>query len=179
MDQSNVIPEVAATVTTQDYTPAPKIDGVEWVDLKEFADCGGSFMELLRITDGKSEVKADFIPRQISYSVVQPGSIKAFHLHYRQNEFWFIPPSQRVLMGLYDVRNDSPSKGVSMRFMMGAHKPRLLYIPAGVAHGAANLGMTETTTIYVTDQQFTMDNLDEQRLPWDTLGEDFWKIKPE
>jgi len=179
MDQNNVIPEAAPKVTVQDYTPSPKIEGVEFVDLKEFADCGGSFMELMHITDGQCEAKAGFIPRQINYSVVQPGSVKAFHLHYRQNEFWFIPPAQRMLMGLYDVRNDSPSKGVSMRFVLGAHKPRLLYIPAGVAHGTANLGLTENSIIYITDQQFNLEALDEQRLPWDTLGADFWKIKQE
>lgn len=177
MDHANVIPEAADKVFTQDYSPTPKIDGVEFIELKEFADCGGSFMELLRITDGKSEVKEGFEPRQINYSVVQPGAVKAFHLHFRQNEFWFIPPAMRMLMGLYDVRNDSPTKGNQMRFVLGAHKPRLLYIPAGVAHGTANIGTAETTIIYVTDQQFNLENLDEQRLPWNTLGDDFWKIK--
>lgn len=179
MDQNNVIPEAAAKITTQDYTPSPKIDGVEFINLKEFADCGGSFMELLRITNAESEAKTGFTPRQINYSVVQPGSVKAFHLHYQQNEFWFVPPSQRMLMGLYDVRNDSPTKGAVMRFVLGAHQPRLLYIPAGVAHGTANLGITEATIIYITDQQFDLNNLDEQRLPWDALGTDFWVSRKE
>lgn len=177
MDHTNIIPEAADKVSIQDYTPSPKIDGVEFFDLNEFADCGGGFMELLRITNGESEIMPGFTPRQINYSNMQPGSVKAFHLHYKQNEFWFIPPSMRMLMGLYDVRNDSPTKGNQMRFVLGAHKARLLYIPAGVAHGTANIGPAETTVIYITDQQFNLEALDEQRLPWNTLGDDFWKIK--
>ena len=179
MELTNVIKEDAAKVTMQDYSPSPKIDGVSFVELKEFADCGGSFMELARLTDGKLEGVDNFAPRQINYSVVEGGTVKAFHLHLSQNEFWFIPPAQRMLMGLYDVRADSPTKGNVMRFVLGAHKPRLLYIPAGVAHGTANLGQSTNTIIYITDQQFNLENLDEQRLPWDTLGADFWTIKKE
>ena len=40
----------------QSYGPSPRIDGVEIVELKRFADDGGSMTELARLTDRKSVV---------------------------------------------------------------------------------------------------------------------------
>ncbi len=177
MDKNKVSKEFKDLVYTQDYSPANKIDGVEFIDLKEFSDCGGSFEELVRITKGKVEGLKQFDLRQVNYSVVEPSAIKAFHLHYKQKELWFVPPKEKMLMGLIDARKGSKTEGSVMRFIMGAHKPRLLFIPEGVAHGVGNLYPTRSTVIYFSNQQFNLKKPDEQRLPWDTLGKDFWQIK--
>jgi dTDP-4-dehydrorhamnose 3,5-epimerase len=169
--------EFEKVVFTQDYTPKPKIEGVKLVDLKLMVDDGGSFAELVRLDEtGNLELFPEFKVRQSSYSEVLPGAVKAFHLHKNQDDVWFIPPTCRLLVGLIDARKDSPSYNVSMRFVMGAGKAQLLFIPRGVGHGAANIGNESSTIFYFVNQKFDLANPDENRIPWDHLGEDFWKI---
>lgn len=177
MDIKDISSKFASDVTTQDYTPTARIDGVEFIDIKEFADCGGSFSELVRVKTGKITGLTGFDLKQVNYSVIEPGAVKAFHLHYTQSELWFIPPKEKLLIGMIDTRKGSKTKDVSMRFVMGMHKPRLLYIPKGVAHGIGNPYQERSTMIYFANQNFNLDKPDEQRLPWDTLGADFWQIQ--
>ena len=148
------------------------------VDLKRFSDDGGAMTELGRLTDSIHGGLAWFTVRQINYSEVEPGAIKAFHLHARQTDVWFVPPTDRLLLVLHDVRKGSRTEGVSMRFMLGAGNSRLVRIPPGVAHGTRNLAVTSGRIIYFTDVHFSPDpaECDEGRLPWDHLGADVWDM---
>ena len=134
--------------------------------------------ELLRLDGGQSPALAGFTIRQINYSEVEPGAIKAFHLHARQTDVWYVPPSDRCLMILVDVRTGSPTEGVSQRLTLGAGASRLVRIPPGVAHGVRNLGGAPARLIYFVDHHFSPDpaTCDEARLPWDYLGSDVWEI---
>ena len=180
LKSSDVHPDVASQVTVQDYSAQRRIAGVEIVELRRFVDEGGSFLELGRLARGVLEDSPakDFEVRQLSYSVMDPGAVKAFHLHYEQSEFWFVPPESKLLVGLYDVRATSETAKTAMRFTAGDGQARLVYIPAGVAHGAANLGRERAQIIYFTDRTFSPDpdQCDERRLPWDILGADFWSM---
>jgi dTDP-4-dehydrorhamnose 3,5-epimerase len=170
--------EAKQVFQVQSYAPRPAIDGVQVVDLKRFADDGGAMTELARLADGSPAGLPGFTIRQINFSEIEPGAIKAFHLHARQTDVWFVPPSDRVLMVLLDVREGSRTEGVSMRFMLGAGASRLVRIPPGVAHGARNLAGTTGRIIYFTDVHFSPDpaDCDEGRLPWDHLGADLWDV---
>lgn len=179
MNSDNIISDVKDKVTTQDYTPQKTIEGVEFIELKEFVDDGGSITELARLATGVLQAKGGFEVKQINFSLVLPGSVKAFHLHYKQSECWFVPPQQRLLLGMYDVRQDSPTVGTKMRLALGGHKARLIYIPVGIAHGVANLENTPANLIYLADQNFSLEEPDEQRLPYDILGADFWQRRKE
>ena len=164
-------------VTTQEYSKRTPIEGVQIIDLRLMQDDGGAFAELVRLDDnGRLVAIPEFQVRQSSWSLVLPGAIKAFHLHYNQEDVWFVPPTDRLLIGLIDTRDGSPTCGESMRFVMGAGKAQLLYIPRGVAHGCGNLGNVPTAVIYFVNQHFDITAPDEHRLPWDTLGESFWEI---
>lgn len=164
-------------LSLQDYSPKPKIEGVQIIELKRFVDDGGSFAELVRFDEsGELEAVPGFRPRQASYSEVMPGAIKAFHFHLNQEDVWFIPPTDRLLIGLIDARKDSPSYGVSQRFVMGDGRSQLLYIPRGVAHGGGNIWNKPATIFYFVNQQFNLDAPDEHRLPWDINGKEFWEL---
>lgn len=166
-------------VTTQAYGSKASIDGVKLIDLRVGSDDGGSFSELVRIDEqGCVEGIDGFRVRQSSYTLIVPGAIKAFHLHYRQDDLWFVTPQDRLLVGLLDVRRDSPTYGSSVRLAMGGGKPQLLFIPRGVAHGVSNPGQTCGSVIYFVNQQFNLNDPDERRLPYDVLGADFWTIQP-
>lgn len=165
-------------VTTQSYTGKPQIGGVTVLDLRLMSDEGGDFAEIARLQGGRLEAFPQYEPAQISYSSMEPGTIKAFHLHYRQDDLWFIPPHSRLLIGLLDTREDSPTVHTAMRLTMGAGKARLLFIPRGVAHGVANLSSGPASLIYLTNQAFDINDPDERRLPFDLLGAEFWTIQP-
>ena len=172
-------PDYAPVLTTQSYEKLPTIEGVKLIDLRLMSDDGGSFAELVRLDEtGNLEAIPEFKVRQSSYSEVLPGAIKAFHLHFNQEDVWFVPPTDRLLIGLVDARKDSPSYGVSMRFVMGGGRARLLYIPRGVAHGGANIWNDSAKILYFVNQRFSLEDPDERRVPHTVVGEDFWKITP-
>ena len=162
----------------QSYGARPSIEGVQVFDLVRHVDDGGSMTELARLDDAHPQVCRDFTVRQINFSEVEPGAIKAFHLHARQTDVWYVPPSDRILAVLVDVREGSPTEGVAQRLMLGAGASRLLRIPPGVAHGMRNLGTATARLVYLVDVQFSADpaTSDEGRLPWDYLGPDVWEI---
>src|SRR2546430_6471658 len=118
----------------QSYGPAPSIDGVELVELKRFADDGGTLTELARLSDGRTAAVAGFTLRQINYSELAAGAIKAFHLHTRQTDVWYVPPGDRLLVVLVDVRQGPKTEGVRVRLGLCHGASRRLRIPPGAAH---------------------------------------------
>jgi dTDP-4-dehydrorhamnose 3,5-epimerase len=162
----------------QDYAAAPEIEGVQVVDLKRFVDDGGSFTELGRLTQGALAALPGFECRQVNYSEMDPGVIKAFHLHRRQTDVWFVPPGDKMLVVLLDVRAGSKSRGAQRRLVLGDGHSRLLRIPPGVAHGVKNLGAARGRIVYLVDVQFSADpdQTEEGRLPWDFAGADIWDV---
>ncbi len=170
--------EAKRAFSTQEYSPPPEIDGVQVVDLKRFHDDGGSLTELGRLEAGVHASLAGFEVKQINYSELDPGVIKAFHLHRRQTDVWFVPPSDKMLLVLLDVRAESRSRNLHHRLILGDGTSRLVRIPPGVAHGVRNLGQTRGRVIYFVDSHFSPDpdQTDEGRLPWDFAGADIWDV---
>jgi len=163
----------------QGYSPKRRIEGVEIIELKRFNDDGGSMTELGRIDGGLHKQLPGFTVRQVNYSVLEPLAIKAFHMHRRQTDVWFVPPSDKILLVLADVRKGSPTEGMTMRFVLGDGNSRLVRIPPGVAHGCRNLRTASPSTIiYFVDVQFSVDeHCDEGRLPWDHFGAQIWEVE--
>jgi dTDP-4-dehydrorhamnose 3,5-epimerase len=163
--------------SVQSYAPAPDIDGVQVLELKRHVDDGGSMTELARLVGGEPQALPGFTVRQVNYSEVEPGVVKAYHLHPRQTDVWYVPPSDRMLVVLIDVRSGSRTEGNRRRLVLGAGSSRLLRIPPGVAHGVRNLGVATGRIIYFTDLHFTPDpaTCDEGRLPWDWAGTEIWE----
>lgn len=170
--------EAKASFFVQDYGATPRIDGIEIVELRRFNDDGGAITELGRLSAGAHAQLDGFEARQINYSEMEPGAVKAFHMHFRQTDVWYVPPSDKLLLVLHDCREGSPTEGQTMRFVLGDGKDRLVRIPPGVAHGARNIGQATGRIIYMVDVQFSVDpaECDEGRLPWDYLGAEIWEI---
>jgi dTDP-4-dehydrorhamnose 3,5-epimerase len=174
----DLTPEAKHAFHLQAYGPAPSIAGVQVVELKRHGDDGGAMTELARLVDGHPEALAGFTVRQINYSELEPEAVKAFHLHLRQTDVWYVPPSDRVLVVLVDVREASATKGTTLRLVLGSGASRLLRIPPGVAHGAKNLAAAPGRIIYFTDVHFSPEpaSCDEGRLPWDYAGTAIWDL---
>ena len=171
-------PEAKRAFHVQAYGGASAIEGVRVIELARHADDGGAMTELARLTDGRAAGLGDFTVRQVNYSEMAPGVIKAFHLHTRQTDVWFVPASDRMLVLLLDVRKGSRTEGARQRLMLGNGASRLLVIPPGVAHGVRNLGEHPGRIIYFTDLHFSPEpaTCDEGRLPWDFAGKDVWEM---
>jgi len=170
--------DFSGELSVQDYSKKVTIEGVQLINLNMFVDDGGALAEVVRLDEqGNLQILPEFKVRQSTYSQMLPGTIKAFHLHYNQEDLWFVVPTDRLLIGLFDARKDSPTYNQTMRFVLGAGRAQALYIPRGVAHGLANIGTQPANMIYFVNQCFDASNPDEHRLPWDKLGEDFWTVR--
>lgn len=170
--------EAKKAFSVQDYAARKPIEGVQIVELRRFNDDGGAITELGRLTAGMHAQLPGFECRQVNYSEVEPDAIKAYHMHHRQTDVWYVPPCDKLLLVLHDCREGSPTVGATMRFVLGDGKDRLVRIPPGVAHGTRNLGTARGRIIYLVDVQFSPDanECDEGRLPWDFLGADIWEV---
>lgn len=163
--------------STQSYRPGTKIDDVEFIALQRFNDDGGAITELGRLTQGAHDQLQGFQVEQINYSEIEPGVIKAYHMHRRQTDVWYVPPCDRLLLVLHDCREGSATEGHTVRTVLGDGKSALVRIPPGVAHGCRNIGPQTGRIIYMVDVRFAPEppDCDEGRLPWDYLGADVWE----
>ncbi|HVZ11838.1 MAG TPA: dTDP-4-dehydrorhamnose 3,5-epimerase family protein [Patescibacteria group bacterium] len=161
----------------QDYSARPTIDGVKIIPIKNFVGEDGDFSEIIRLDNGKIEGIEDMNVAQVNRSRLLPGAIKGWHLHFEQEDIFYLPPSDSLLVGLWDLRRESSTNGVSMKITLGAGQSSLLYIPRGVAHGMVNLSGEPIDLFYFVSGQFNAEHPDERRVPWDSLGEDFWTPK--
>ena len=164
----------AGQIYVQDYSAKPKISGVKIIPIKNFVGEDGDFSEIIRMSGGKIEGLEDMEVRQVNRSRLLAGGIKAWHLHFQQEDIFYLPPSDSLLVGLWDLRKNSETNGVSMKIALGGGQSSLLYIPRGVAHGMVNVSGEPIDLFYFVSGQFDASNPDERRLPWDSLGADFW-----
>lgn len=107
------------------------IDGVMIKKLTRHPDERGYFEEIIRKTD-------DFFIEgfgQLSHSYMIEGVVKAWHIHTTQIDWWFCVTG-KIKAALYDIRENSPTKGEINEFILGDDPDNVvLKIPAGVAHG--------------------------------------------
>jgi dTDP-4-dehydrorhamnose 3,5-epimerase len=174
-------PEYIAQAEWQEYGRKALIQGVYLVRTEFYPVEDGLFAELVRL-DEEGRVAIEGLPplavRQINYSELEPGAVKAWHFHQKQDEIWYVPPLDGpVIVGLLDLREGSVDKSKSSRLNLGGGKAYLLYIPKGVAHGIANLGQERARLIYFVDNQFDPQHPDEGRLPPGFgVKEGFWEM---
>lgn len=171
----DMLPDYQDKISVQSYKPGEKIDGVKIEERTIFSAHDGTFEELLRVSDDEMLVGFDgFKLKQVNRSILLPNSIKAWHVHLNQEDVWYVPPQDYVVLGLWDMRKNSKTAGKSEKIVMGGGRSRLVYIPRGVAHGGANFSHAPATIFYFVNQHFDMESPDEKRISWDALGEGFW-----
>src|SRR2546428_14182988 len=103
------------------------IEGVVLKELVTHADERGFFREVIRESD---EFFDNF--GQWSHSLMYPRTAKAWHIHQRQTDWWYVIGALKA--AVYDTRDDSPSTRQLMEFLMGDGKPCCLKSTPGVAH---------------------------------------------
>ncbi|HYK09135.1 MAG TPA: dTDP-4-dehydrorhamnose 3,5-epimerase family protein [Candidatus Eisenbacteria bacterium] len=180
LSKSDIAKEYQPFMYVQDYSKKSVIEGVQVVEIKVFTGEDGDFSELARFTqDGKLEAFPEFTVRQMSRSKVMPKAVKAWHFHLKQDEIQTVLPEDKLTIGLWDLRENSKTKGQTMRLSFGGGKSHWVFIPKGVAHGYMNPFEHPATVIYMTSEQFNMEDPDEMRMPWDSMGKEFWELPKE
>lgn len=166
---------VRPKIYTQNYSKKPIIEGVKIINLTSHVGEEGDLSEIIKVgNQGEIEGISGFKIAQVNRTRLNPGSIKAWHLHFRQDEVWYLIPSGELLVGLWDVRKDSSTQGITMKLVLGGDNSQLLFIPNGVAHGSVNFIRQTVELFYFVNQRFDLKNPDEHRIPWDAKGADFW-----
>ena len=138
------------------------IQGVEIKQLARHADERGFLMELLRSDD---PVFTKF--GQCYVSMNYPGVIRAWHWHKKQDDF-FVVMKGMIKVGLYDMREGSPTRGEVGEFYLGDNNNIVLKIPVGVVHGYKTVGTEPSLLINFPSQLYNPQEPDEYRLPWNT-----------
>jgi dTDP-4-dehydrorhamnose 3,5-epimerase len=148
------------------------IQGVEVKRLTRHADERGYLMEILRSDD---EIFSKF--GQCYVSMNYPNVIRAWHWHEKQDDF-FVVVKGMIKVGLYDMREGSPTRGEVNEFYLGENNNIVLKIPVGVAHGYKTVGVEPSLLVNFPSEPYNREQPDEQRLPWNTDQIPFnWEIE--
>jgi len=103
------------------------IDGVVLKSLDTHQDERRFFREIIRETD-------DFFQEGFgpwSHSLMYPGVIKAWHIHKKQTDWWYVSTGVLKIV-LYDKRPESATYRQNMERMLGdGYDPSILKTPPG------------------------------------------------
>lgn len=149
------------------------IEGVSVTELSTHSDSRGFFREIIRVSD--ECFQEGFA--QWSHSLMYTGVVKAWHIHQKQVDWWYVV-SGVLKVALYDTRRDSPSSGALVELFLGdGHPAVVLRIPPRVAHGCRCLA-GPCHLLYITSR--TYDPEDEGRIPHDDpeIGYDWLEGPP-
>ena len=132
-------------------------DGLKVVQLKIYHDNRGFFVERFNKKLFQDlGLPVDYF--QDNHSLSAPNVIRG--LHFQNN------PSQAKLVGCLrgkildvavDIRKNSPTFGKYFSIELSAENGKLLFIPAGFAHGFAVLGNEPADVMYKVDNQFSKE----------------------
>lgn len=145
------------------------IQDVLVVEADVHGDARGRFVETYRrqwLPLGREMVQAN-------RSEKAAGAVVGLHYHLHQADYWYVLRG-RARVVLHDLRQGSPTDGVTDVLDLDGAEDRGLFIPPGVAHGFASL--TDVLLWYLVDGYY--NPADELGLAWDDpeLGVD-WGIE--
>ncbi|HEV8533652.1 MAG TPA: dTDP-4-dehydrorhamnose 3,5-epimerase family protein [Methylomirabilota bacterium] len=131
--------------------------GVLWRELKTHADHRGELTELFRAEwqDGPAPVQWNFVRSQ-------KNVLRGVHVHPRHDDY-LIVLENRMVLGLKDLRRDSPTHGCVSMIELNGERLSAIHIPHGVAHGF----YVPSDALYVYAVSSYWDVLDELRCRWD------------
>jgi dTDP-4-dehydrorhamnose 3,5-epimerase len=106
-----------------------EIDGVKIVPLRQIVDERGKIMHMLKATD------PHFVGfGEIYFSCAWPGTVKAWHIHKTMTVSNAVMSGHAKLV-MFDMRANSPTKGMLQELFFGEDNYVLVQIPPGIANG--------------------------------------------
>lgn len=136
----------------------PRIEGVQVVALRTFADHRGALTPIMSEGSFWSE------PVVHAYRItIRPGRIKGWGMHRLQADRYFVCGG-RVRVVLHDGRVDSPTFGAFEEHSFDETTPALVRIPPGVWHADQNTGEVDATIINFPTRRYDAENPDKHRI---------------
>lgn len=140
-------------------------DGVPLaVPLSVYADDRGwSLMNLMQGVMGPAG--------QVNFSAVYPGTVKAWHRHQKQTDFWM------CLQGHIRVGVLRESDGQLWQAVVGVMKPLIVIIPPTLWHGVATAGPETALMWYYVTHAYDPRQPDEERRAFDSVPGFTWQVQ--
>lgn len=110
------------------------IHGVQIHPLKQIVDERGKIMHMLRADSDHFQAFGE-----IYFSCVNPGAIKAWHIHTRMTLNYAVV-SGHIKLVLFDARKDSPTRDELQELFIGESNYCLVTIPPMVWNGFKGIG---------------------------------------
>lgn len=110
------------------------IEGVVITPLRQIVDERGKVMHMLR---SDAHHFAGF--GEIYFSMVNPGAIKAWHVHMRMTLNYAVPVGQ-IKFVLHDDRATSATRGATQEIFLGPDSYNLVTVPPLVWNGFKGIG---------------------------------------
>lgn len=148
------------TVTPDGVSVAPLIDGVVIQRVPPQEDERGEVVEIWN----RTWPGLDFPVVHVYQVSTRPGQVRAWTMHLRQDDRLFVSRG-RLRFGLYDDREDSPTRGMLSVFTLSDHQRAMVRIPSGVWHGVQNVGEVDGVFINLPSRPYHYEDPDKFRLP--------------
>lgn len=110
------------------------IDGIKITPKKQILDERGKIMHMLRNNDPEFSQFGE-----IYFSVIYPNAIKAWHVH-KTMTLNYVVVHGNIKLVLYDLRENSKTKGNLQEIFLGESSYNLVTIPPGIANGFKAVG---------------------------------------
>ena len=134
--------------------------GVTLHRLEPHVDSRGAFTELFR-----ASWATGVAPVQWNAVRSEADVLRGVHAHFRHTDYLTLVAG-RAAVGLFDLRDDSPTRGCQALAELSAESPSGLVIPPGVAHGF--YFYEPSLHIYAVSHEWDLD--DELGCRWDDPG---------
>lgn len=159
------VPSVAPTkdvqsVTADGISVAPSIEGVVIRRVPPQEDERGEVTEVWN----RSWPGLDDEVVHCAMIVTRPGVVRGWGMHRKQDDRLFISHG-RLRFGLYDDREESPTRGLLNVFTVTDRHRAMIRIPRGVWHGAQNVGEVDAVFLYFPTRPYDYADPDKYRLP--------------
>jgi dTDP-4-dehydrorhamnose 3,5-epimerase len=137
---------------------------------------GMTVRDIVTHTDDRGTVFEIFDPRWgwheeplvFSYVfTIRPGVVKGWGLHHRHEDRYALLLGEMELV-CYDVREDSPTRGMVSKLVLSEHRRQLVNVPAGVWHADRNIGGKDVVVVNFPTIQYDHSAPDKVRLPLDS-----------
>lgn len=124
------------------------INPVEEYPLNIYPDSRGKVMKFVETSNPFFK---NFSLREVYFSWVYPGAIKAWHLHSQMTMNYTVPVGNIKLV-VYDPRPDSPDQfGLNEMYLGEASRHQVVRIPPGVWNGFMVVGNERALVVNATD----------------------------
>jgi dTDP-4-dehydrorhamnose 3,5-epimerase len=136
-----------------------QIAGVQLLELGNILTRSGWMLEVFRA----DWPVAGTSPLQVNFVQLNPNGITDWHCHDRQTDR-LVGVGGAIKLALWDMRDGSPTKGMTDIFRIGAIRPVMVVVPPGVWHALRNECGEPAGYLNVVDQLYCYDDPDNRRL---------------